>query len=84
MDMSCLYDSDAFVVVHIAAAADEGDGFEIVDKAAETSTYLHGPMAEAMRFQIKAWQTDIPQEEEEVHELLASYSALNRNPLVQH
>jgi hypothetical protein len=90
--MQMLYDSDAFVVVHIQANAPaEGEnqpaivrhGFEIVDKKTNKEVYLDGAWAEAFQRQINAWQLDTPTQEE-VEECLESYAQLAQNPLVMH
>lgn len=92
--MKMLYDSDAFVVVHMnAAAADENnahnadlpprDCFEIVDKRSNRSLCLVGPWAEAFEAQIQRWQEETP-EQEEVETILNNYAILAQNPLVIH
>lgn len=92
--MQMLYDSDAFVVVHVNAAQADSDnlhnvgkpertGFEIVDKRYNKSVYLDGGWAEVFQAQINAWQAKTP-EQEEVEAILDSYSELAQYPLVIH
>lgn len=90
--MQMLYDSDAFVVVHMQANATvDGDaspalvrhGFEIVDKRANKEVYLDGSWAEMFQRQINAWQLNTPTQEE-VEATLGGYAALAQNPLVMH
>ena len=90
--MQMLYDSDAFVVVHMLAnEAPEGEptpgmprhGFEIVDKRTNKEVYLDGTWAEAFQRQINAWQLNTPTQEE-VEETLDGYAELAQNPLVMH
>ena len=94
--MHMLYDSDAFVVVHLLAPTEDpgeraGDtapvparhGFEIVDKRANKEVYLDGSWAEAFQRQIVAWQLKTPTQEE-VEETLGGYALLAQNPLVMH
>lgn len=90
--MQMLYDSDAYVVVHMQAnEAREGEpaprlarhGFEIVDKRANKEVYLDGMWAEAFQRQITAWQANTPTQEE-VEETLGGYAELAQNPLVMH
>lgn len=81
MDMNCLYDSDCFIVVHVPSKP--GDGFEIVDKHTEKSTYLTGVTADFFAHQIMAWQANVP-EEADVHAVLERFTFLNSNPLVMH
>jgi hypothetical protein len=90
--MQMLYDSDAFVVVHMQANEPaEGEaaphlarhGFEIVDKRSNKEVYLDGSWAEAFQRQINAWQLNTPTQEE-VEETLDGYAELAQNPLVMH
>lgn len=90
--MQMLYDSDAFVVVHMQAnAPDDGEpepgivrhGFEIVDKRSNKEVYLDGSWADAFQRQIQAWQANTPTQEE-VEETLDGYAELAQNPLVMH
>ena len=90
--MQMLYDSDAFVVVHMLAnETDEGEpqkesprhGFEIVDKRTNREVYLDGSWADAFQRQISAWQLNTPTQEE-VEETLDGYAELAQNPLVMH
>ncbi len=90
--MQMLYDSDAFVVVHMQANAPlDGEskpvsvrhGFEIVDKRSNKEVYLDGSWAEAFQRQINAWQLNTPTQEE-VETTLDGYAELAQNPLVMH
>ncbi len=92
--MHMLYDSDAYVVVHMQAnAADDGapaaapmlmrDGFEIVDKRSGKEVYLDGSWAELFQKHIDAWQANTPTQEE-VEDTLERYAELAQNPVIQH
>jgi hypothetical protein len=84
--MQMLYDSDAYVVVHVNASPDEDsprNGFEIVDKRTNKEVYLDGHWAEIFQAQINAWQLDTP-EQDEVEAILESYCELAHYPLVIH
>ena len=93
--MHMLYDSDAYVVVHMQAnAVEQGadapaspllarDGFEIVDKRAGKEVYLDGSWAELFQQHINAWQINTPTQEE-VEDTLERYAELAQNPVVQH
>lgn len=94
--MQMLYDSDSFVVVHmrpddVAPATDEAPeapqlarhGFEIVDKRSGKEVYLDGSWAEMFQQVILGWQRDAPTQEE-VEEMLDSYTGLAQNPVVVH
>lgn len=90
--MQMLYDSDAFVVVHMQAnAPSEGEpepsiarhGFEIVDKRSNKEVYLDGSWADVFQRQINAWQVNTPTQEE-VEDMLECYAELAQNPLVMH
>lgn len=92
--MQMLYDSDAYVVVHIDAhAADDlnthnrgkavRNGFEIVHKKDNREVYLDGEWAAAFQQQINAWQANTPTQEE-VEEALEGFTTLGHYPLVMH
>ncbi|RYX92289.1 MAG: DUF3567 domain-containing protein [Comamonadaceae bacterium] len=92
--MHMLYDSDAYVVVHMQAnAVEEGspaaapmlmrDGFEIVDKRSGKEVYLDGSWAELFQKHIDAWQANTPTQEE-VEDTLERYAELAQNPVIQH
>lgn len=98
--MQMLYDSDSFVVVHMLpdavepALAQSTDsppaapqlarhGFEIVDKRSGKELYLDGSWAEMFQQQILAWQRDVPTQEE-VEDMLDSYTGLAQNPVIVH
>lgn len=96
--MNMLYDSDAFVVVHVMAGEEspaqpvhdgpklpvlERHGFEIVDKRSGKEVYLDGSWAELFRQQIAAWQLNTPTQEE-VESTLEGYAELAQNPVLMH
>ena len=90
--MQMLYDSEAFVVVHMQANAPaDGEpepmmarhGFEIVDKRHNREVYLDGSWADAFQRQIQAWQDDTPTQEE-VEATLECYAELAQTPLGLH
>lgn len=89
--LNMLYDSDAYVVVHIDANHDPDsrkkrkarDGFEIVDKQTNMEVYLDGDWADVFHAHIKRWQEATPHQEE-VEEVLAEFCALAQIPLVSH
>ena len=94
--MHLLYDSDAYVVVHIESEPVVDDlqprlhehaltrkGFEIVDKHAGKEIYLDGSWAEMFQKQIDAWQLKTPTEEE-VEATLERYTQLAQTPVVLH
>ena len=94
--MQMLYDSDAFVVVHMQpdAAGDDAveastvpqlarHGFEIVDKRSGKEVYLDGSWAEMFQEQILAWQRETPTQEE-VEDALDRYAGLAQHPVVVH
>ena len=96
--MKMLYDSDSFVVVHMLPDAGLSDsaaktaplppqllrhGFEIVDKRSGKEVYLDGSWAEMFQKQILAWQQDAPTEEE-VEEILDTYTGLAQQPVIIH
>ena len=91
--MQMLYDSDAFVVMHMQPGEPEDGntlgphlvrhGFEIVDKRSNKEVYLDGMWADAFQRQINAWQVTTPTQEE-VESTLDGYAELAQNPLVMH
>ena len=97
--MHTLYDSDAFTVTHLLAAADtasdaeaQGDdskpvlmrhGFEIVDKRAGKEIYLDGSWAELFQQRLAEWQRNTPTQEE-LEDTLAQYAELATLPLYVH
>lgn len=88
--MQMLYDSDQYVVIHFVANAPmhiseepptlNRDGFEIVDKKECKGVYLDGAWADAFQKKIKAWQDNVPTQEE-VEECLEGYAQLAQNPV---
>lgn len=95
--MHMLYDSESFVVVHMLPLPDAPEGapqtplapqllrhgFEIVDKRSGKQLYLDGSWAELFQQQIRAWQDNIPSQEE-VEATLDGYVGLAQNPVVLH
>jgi hypothetical protein len=97
--MHTLYDSDAFTVTHLLAAAepasddetqaDDGKpvlmrhGFEIVDKRAGKEIYLDGSWAELFQQRLAEWQRNTPTQEE-LEDTLAQYAELATLPLYVH
>lgn len=94
--MQMLYDSDAFVVVHMQPDAAEDDapetstvpqlarhGFEIVDKRSGKEVYLDGSWAEMFQQKIMDWQRNTPTQEE-VEDTLDLYTGLAQNPVLVH
>jgi hypothetical protein len=94
--MQMLYDSDAFVVVHMQpdAAGDDAaeastvpqlarHGFEIVDKRSGKEVYLDGSWAEMFQEKILDWQRNTPTQEE-VEDTLDLYTGLAQNPVLVH
>ena len=94
--MQMLYDSDAFVVVHMLADSglptEDGTaqvpqlarhGFEIVDKRSGKEVYLDGSWAELFQQVILEWQRESPSQEE-VEDTLELYSGLAQNPVLVH
>lgn len=90
--MQMLYDSDAFVVVHMLPDDEDENastpmlvrhGFEIVDKRSGKEVYLDGSWAELFQAQIAAWQQNTPTQEE-VEDTLEGYAELAQNPVVMH
>lgn len=86
--MQMLYDSDAFVVVHVVMSqpgdtldAPEQVGFEIVDKRTNKEVFLSGDWSLAFQRQITAWQADTP-EQDIVEGILDGYCQLAQLPLV--
>lgn len=58
-------------------------GFEIVDKRTGREVYLDGGWAEVFHAQIQEWQENMPTQEE-VEDMLDSYSGLAQNPVLVH
>ena len=58
-------------------------GFEIVDKRSGKEVYLDGSWADMFQKQILAWQQDAPTEEE-VEEILDTYTGLAQQPVIIH
>lgn len=88
--MMIVYNSDSFAVVQFELGSDAtGDaapargGFEIVDKFARKEIYLDGAVGVQFKAAIDALVQTRPTEEE-LDDLLGSYTALAQQPLVLH
>jgi hypothetical protein len=91
--MMMLYNSDSFAVVQFdlggVAATGTSDatpprgGFEIVDKFARKEIYLDGAVGLQFKAAIDALVQTSPSEEE-LDDLIASYTTLAQQPLVLH
>ena len=88
--MMIVYNSDSFAVVQFEFGSDAtGDaapprgGFEIVDKFARKEIYLDGAVGVQFKAAIDALVQTRPTEEE-LDDLLGSYTALAQQPLVLH
>jgi hypothetical protein len=93
--MQMLYDSDAYVVVHMQANESEDGasapaapqlarhGFEIVDKRSGKEVYLDGSWADLFQQHINAWQLNTPTQEE-VEDTLEGFAELAQNPVILH
>lgn len=94
MTVQMLYDSDAFVVMHMVAdAAPAGGaqptpalvrhGFEIVDKRHGREVFLEGSWAELFQERLKLWREKAPTQEE-VEATLEGYAQLAQTPIALH
>lgn len=89
--MMILYNSDSFAVVQFdlgggSAASDAAPsrgGFEIVDKFARKEIYLDGAVGVQFKAAIDALVQTRPSEEE-LDDLIGSYTTLAQQPLVLH
>jgi len=88
--MMMLYNSDSFAVVQFdlgggsaGDAAPARGAFEIVDKFARKEIFLDGAVAVQFKAAIDALVQTSPSEEE-LDDLIGSYTALARQPLVLH
>jgi len=91
--MFMLYNSDSFAVVQfdlgtVAGAGDVGvaaqrGGYEIVDKFARKEIFLDGAVALQFKAAVDALVQTRPSEEE-LDDLIGSYTALAQQPLVLH
>lgn len=88
--MMIVYNSDSFAVVQFELGSDAtGDaapargGFEIVDKFARKEIYLDGAVGVQFKAAIDALVQTRPTEEE-LDDLLGSYTALAQQPLILH
>lgn len=80
MDISCIYDSDSFCVLHLGPAPVV---FEIVDRSAETSLCLHGVVALNFEKQIAAWK-DVMPSQDAVEAKLAELTFFAQQKVIQH
>jgi hypothetical protein len=88
--MMMFYNSDSFAVVQFdfggegaGEAVPARGGFEIVDKFARKEIFLDGPVALQFKAAIDALVQTGPSEEE-LDELIGSYTTLAQQPLVLH
>jgi hypothetical protein len=92
--MQMIYDSDAYVVLHMPDAAPAAihdpfagklhrHGFEIVDKYSGKEVYLDGSWAEMFQEQINAWHKQTPTMDE-IEKTLEGYAALATQPIMVH
>lgn len=91
--MQMLYDSDAFVVMHLVADAEQATsgawpqmvrhGFEIVDKRHGKEVFLDGSWAELFEQRLKSWQDKAPTQEE-IEATLEGYAQLAHTPVALH
>lgn len=94
MTMQMLYDSDAFVVVHMVA--DEAHapanmapsqpvrhGFEIVDKRHGKEVFLEGLWADLFEERLQRWREEAPSQDE-IETTLEGYAQLAQTPVVLH
>jgi hypothetical protein len=93
LTMQMLYDSDAFVVMHLVADAEQTTsgaspqmvrhGFEIVDKLHGKEVFLDGSWAELFEQRLKSWQDKAPTQEE-IEATLEGYAQLAHTPVALH
>ena len=84
--MMIVYNSDSFAVVQFEIGGDAAlprGGFEIVDKFARKEIYLDGAVGVQFKAAIDALVQTRPSEQE-LDDLLGSYTALAQQPLVLH
>jgi hypothetical protein len=80
-ELTSLYDSEAFVVVHVKWPGRYG--FEIADKRTQETVFLVDGAAHAFSQQINAWQANTP-EQDDVEAALVRFTMMGRTPLVVH
>jgi hypothetical protein len=94
MTLQTLYDSDAFVVLHMVADAAPATstqpvpamvrhGFEIVDKRHGREVFLEGSWAELFEEHLKLWREKAPTQEE-IEATLDGYAQLAQTPIALH
>jgi hypothetical protein len=94
MTMQMLYDSEAFVVLHMVA--DEPNptgtlqpmqairhGFEIVDKRHGKEVFLEGSWARLFEESLQRWREKAPTQDE-IEATLEGYAQLAHTPVVLH
>jgi hypothetical protein len=86
--MMMFYNSDSFAVVQFDLGGEAGTvpargGFEIVDKFARKEIFLDGPVALQFKAAIDALVQTGPSEEE-LDDLIGTYTTLAQQPLVLH
>jgi len=94
MTLQTLYDSDAFVVLHMVADAAPTTtaqqvpalvrhGFEIVDKRYGREVFLEGSWADLFEERLKLWREKAPSQEE-IEATLDGYAQLAQTPIALH
>lgn len=94
MTMQMLYDSDAFVVVHMVAdearltdappaAPRVRHGFEIVDKRHGKEVFLEGLWADLFEERLQRWREKAPSQDE-IEATLEGYAQLAQTRVVLH
>ncbi|MEI7785462.1 MAG: DUF3567 domain-containing protein [Betaproteobacteria bacterium] len=91
--MQMLYDSDAFVVMHMVADADPAadakqpalvrHGFEIVDKRHGREVFLEGSWADLFQERLQRWREHAPTQDE-IEATLDGYAQLAQTPVALH
>ena len=93
MTLQMLYDSDAFVVMHMVADAQPPvdpqhpallrHGFEIVDKRHGREVFLEGSWAELFEQRLRSWREQSPSQDE-IEATLEGYAQLAHTPIGLH
>lgn len=83
MNVYPVFESDAFLVVHILEATDACCGYEVVDKDNEKVIYLTGGWKDVLEAQREYWKKNAPSTEE-VDDYLRGFAILAQNPLRFH
>lgn len=83
--LQCIYDSKTFVVVQIdwtTVEGVDGFGFEIADREALESVFLHGSHAAVFQDLIQRWKIK-PEDQDAVERALAAFCAYGRVPVLE-